>query len=82
MAAIADPGGMAPGEGCGPGRRLASGSPQSALPTSGAVVISCAPAGLTGAGAIETDGGGVGVRATPGEQQGDSDQHAPRRAFS
>ena len=39
-------------------------SPQSAFAAVGAAVISCAPAGLTGAGAIDTDGGGVGGRTT------------------
>src|SRR6478735_4796652 len=65
MAAIVEPGGMAPGGGCGPGRRLTSGSPQYAVAASGAVVISCAPAGLTGVGAIDTDGGGVGDTPHP-----------------
>src|SRR3954470_12975937 len=59
MAAIVEPAGMAPGDGRGPGRRLASASVHCAVATSGAVVISCAPAGLTGCGAIDTDGGGV-----------------------
>src|SRR6476469_6605954 len=57
MAAIVEPGGIAPGDGCVPGRRLASAL-QSAWAACGVVVISCAPAGLTGAGASDTDGGG------------------------
>src|SRR3954453_7113099 len=59
IAAIVEPVGMAPDDGCGPGRRLASASVHCAVATSGAVVISCAPAGLTGCGAIDTDAGGV-----------------------
>src|SRR3954463_4715472 len=65
IAAIVEPAGMAPGAGCGPGRRLASASAHSAFAASGAVVISCAPAGLTVAGAIDTDGGGVGDALHP-----------------
>src|SRR5262245_57946377 len=66
MAAIVDPGDMASGDGCGPGRRLASASPQSATSGVGAVVISCAPAGLTGAGKIDSDdGGGIGDAPQP-----------------
>ena len=60
-----DDGNSAPGDGCEVGLRLASRSPQSVLPASGAVVISCAPAGLTGAGATDTDGGGVDDASHP-----------------
>src|SRR5262245_40333495 len=63
--AIVDSGGMAPGGGSGPGRRLASLSPQSALPVvgavvtsvAGAVVTSVAPAGHGSTGETDTDTG-------------------------
>jgi hypothetical protein len=60
---MVEPGGIAFGDGCGPGRRLASRSSQSSFGALGVVVMSCAPAGLTGAGAIVTVGGGVDVEA-------------------
>jgi hypothetical protein len=56
MAAIVERGGMAPGEGNGPGRRLASGL-QSVLTGSGAEVTGCVPDGNTSTGVTVTGGG-------------------------
>src|SRR4051812_15786058 len=65
IAAIVEPGGMAPGLGCGPGRRLASRSPQSALAATGAAVASLAPEGMASIGATVTGAGGAGAEPHP-----------------
>ncbi|MBB5167249.1 hypothetical protein [Mycobacterium sp. AZCC_0083] len=57
ISAIVEPGGMAPGAGNGPGRRLASGSPQSVFTASGAVVTYCVPDGNTATGETVTGAG-------------------------
>jgi hypothetical protein len=54
--AIVEPTGMAPGDGSGPGRRLASLS-QSAFGAAGAAVTFVAPAGSGSTGATDTDAG-------------------------
>jgi len=58
MAAMVDPRGMAPGEGIGPGRKLASRS-QFAFPCAGTAVTSCAPDGIASTGETVTAGAGV-----------------------
>src|SRR5215212_8846638 len=80
--AIVDPTGMAPGAGCAPGLRLASRSPQGGFTASGATVISCAPAGLTGAGATDTDAGGVGDAPHPASAATTATTTATTRGFT